>query len=1013
MIRRTDRARLLLGAGLIIAACGGDSTGPEQPPVVAGPASLAIVASPATSIRTNAPLEPAPVIELRDDAGKPVARAGVAITATLAGGKLAGTTTATTGSSGRATFTGLTASAPPGTHELSFSSTGLASASLTLTITPNAVAGMTAASPLLQNGTVAAPVGSPPRVRLVDADGNPVPGASVQFAVISGDGTISVPAPVTDANGTASAGAWTLGAAVGTNVVRAVAGADTVVFRAGGASLPVRSIAAASRLRQTIVVSQELTEQPAARLLGSGGAPVEGALVIFSGTSGAAAIDDSISVTDADGIARARHWKVRMAGPHRLFAVAPSSSLDSLRFDVSALQKGALAAASGWTADQIVVAGTAASGQPGVLVTSDGNPQPDVLVTFSASDGGTLGHASAVSGADGIARLDSWTLGSTLGRQVLTASAPGFNPGSIEFSAYAVGALPVTLTIVAGDQQTVTASHDAPVDPAVKLSDANADPLAGYPVRFTALQGRIADSLANTNSEGVATGGHWTMPEAVLDDAQLQVSVPLAQGSPLVFHATSSPGVPARIEYNADMGKGVAGRSVGAPSIHVYDASDIPLQQIPVTATVTLGGGSVSHDGFTGQGGLWQAEAWILDTITGRNELTVSVPGLAPVTFFAVGVGGSATAMTIVDGNAQTGTIFSPLSQPVSVRLTDRYGNSTSDQGVNFSSSGDGSFLPGYAYILTDTNGVASVTWRLGSTPGSYTLTATSGEPPGITQTITATAMPVTSAFDIEVRYIGTPSAAMQSAIDAAVARWRAIVTGDLADATLNRAAAECFENQPAINETVDDLLIYVETDAIDGVGGILGAAGPCLIRSDGRLSSMGYMHLDAADVAYLSNAGQLRDVVLHEMGHILGIGSLWEDRGLVQDSGTADPRYNGIAGVQGYHDLGGLSTTVPLENTGGPGTAESHWREATFGTELMTGYIAGSDNALTRMSIGALEDLGYSVSYVPSEPLAVSAGALAQLRARPRRLLERTLPSPIIVVDHAGREVGRERRLR
>jgi hypothetical protein len=349
----------------------------------------------------------------------------------------------------------------------------------------------------------------------------------------------------------------------------------------------------------------------------------------------------------------------------------------------------------------------------------------------------------------------------------------------------------------------------------------------------------------------------------------------------------------------------------------------------------------------------------------------------------------------------------------VSVRLTDSYGNATPHEPVRFMSSGDGRTMPGAGLVATDTNGVARIDWRMGSTAGSYSLTVTDDAAPGISQAFTATATPVTSDFNIDVEYIGSTSAAMQHAMDAAVARWRAIITTDLADVTLVRDSAGCFDHQPAINRAVDDILIYVETDGIDGAGGILGAAGPCLIRKDGRLPSMGYMHLDAADVAQLEASGQLQDVVLHEMGHILGIGSLWEDRSFVLNPGSSDPRYTGAMGVQGYRDLGGLATSVPVENTGGAGTAGSHWREETFGQELMTGFISNADNALTGMTIGALQDLGYSVSSSLAEPLTVSPGALAQLRARPRRLLERTLPSPIIVVDHAGREVGRERRLR
>jgi hypothetical protein len=62
----------------------------------------------------------------------------------------------------------------------------------------------------------------------------------------------------------------------------------------------------------------------------------------------------------------------------------------------------------------------------------------------------------------------------------------------------------------------------------------------------------------------------------------------------------------------------------------------------------------------------------------------------------------------------------------------------------------------------------------------------------------------------------------------------------------------------------------------------------------------MGYMHLDVADVAQLAASGQLQDVVLHEMGHILGIGTLWADRNYVLNPGSANPRYTGTAGVQG-----------------------------------------------------------------------------------------------------------------
>jgi hypothetical protein len=52
------------------------------------------------------------------------------------------------------------------------------------------------------------------------------------------------------------------------------------------------------------------------------------------------------------------------------------------------------------------------------------------------------------------------------------------------------------------------------------------------------------------------------------------------------------------------------------------------------------------------------------------------------------------------------------------------------------------------------------------------------------------------------------------------------------------------------------------------------------------------------------------------------------------------------------------------VENTGGSGTADAHWRESVFGKELMTGYYnPGSPNPLSRVTVGAMADLGYLVN--------------------------------------------------
>src|SRR6185436_18597419 len=62
----------------------------------------------------------------------------------------------------------------------------------------------------------------------------------------------------------------------------------------------------------------------------------------------------------------------------------------------------------------------------------------------------------------------------------------------------------------------------------------------------------------------------------------------------------------------------------------------------------------------------------------------------------------------------------------------------------------------------------------------------------------------------------------------------------------------------------------------------------------------------------------------------------------------------------------------VPVENTGGPGTANSHWRETVFRNELMTGFVQGPPNPMSRLTVASLKDLGYKVDLSKAEGYAL-----------------------------------------
>ena len=91
----------------------------------------------------------------------------------------------------------------------------------------------------------------------------------------------------------------------------------------------------------------------------------------------------------------------------------------------------------------------------------------------------------------------------------------------------------------------------------------------------------------------------------------------------------------------------------------------------------------------------------------------------------------------------------------------------------------------------------------------------------------------------------------------------------------------------------------------------------------------------------------------------------MWEEMGLVEAVGTPEWRYVGPRAMREYGVLRNRAPTpVPIETDGGPGTAGGHWDETALANELMTGFVNGANNPLSRVTIACLEDMGYQVNY-------------------------------------------------
>jgi leishmanolysin len=225
-----------------------------------------------------------------------------------------------------------------------------------------------------------------------------------------------------------------------------------------------------------------------------------------------------------------------------------------------------------------------------------------------------------------------------------------------------------------------------------------------------------------------------------------------------------------------------------------------------------------------------------------------------------------------------------------------------------------------------------------------------------------AAAKKAKSPFTITVRFLGGLSDRQKAAFKKAAHRWSRVIVGDLPRVKID-------------GEIVDDVLITAEGAPIDGVGRILGQAGPSLLRpatakKAAFLPAKGEMQFDTADLEQMEAEGTIDDVITHEMGHVLGIGTVWRHKELLRGAGTHNPVFTGAGAVREYTALRGSAhpLAVPVENTGGAGTADSHWRETVFRNELMSGFIAGPSNPISRVTVASLEDLGYVVNMDAAE---------------------------------------------
>ncbi len=234
----------------------------------------------------------------------------------------------------------------------------------------------------------------------------------------------------------------------------------------------------------------------------------------------------------------------------------------------------------------------------------------------------------------------------------------------------------------------------------------------------------------------------------------------------------------------------------------------------------------------------------------------------------------------------------------------------------------------------------------------------------------------VESPFDIELVFLDDFTELERELWHLIAKRWEAVIQMELPDYELSREFFASFAGRqvkvPA-GEYIDDLRIYVtkfDPDEYELAYGRRpnGIASPLLLRSS-SLPIIGHVGINQERATRLTDAWHTGR---HEIGHVLGIGSIWFDSGMLPDLGTViHPHFAGPQAIAAFDRAGGTNyqgAKIPTE-------LGRHWHGGVLSGELMSTTSNGF-RQLSAITLGALSDLGYTVDFSAADPYELHTGA-------------------------------------
>lgn len=430
----------------------------------------------------------------------------------------------------------------------------------------------------------------------------------------------------------------------------------------------------------------------------------------------------------------------------------------------------------GVAAKIVVVSGDKQAGIVGVplvnnivvrVTDSKDRPVQSQQVTFTPADAssGQAVPPSATTNADGQASVQ-WVLGAVAGTQTMLAKAVGNGAPanlSVIFTATASSSVPAKVEKVAGDAQTATAGTAVATAPAVKVTDANGNPVAGVGVTFAVASGGGSVNPTTpvaSDANGIAAVTSWTLGAVAGPNTLTATAAGTGiSGNPATFTATGAVGAAAKLGLavapSTTAASGVA--LATQPQVQIQDAAGNAVASANVAVTVSLSpaSGTLSGGATTVQtdaSGLAAFSGLTISGTAGPYTLQFGASGLAaataPVTIGAGNPSGSQSSFSVSPASFVAG---SPLGDTVYVTARDASGNPVAGAAA--------------AVNVTGTNTVTTPAPT--DANGKTTATVTSNQAGVKTVTVTINGVAVTNPSSATLTVLPGPVSATVSTVSA------------------------------------------------------------------------------------------------------------------------------------------------------------------------------------------------------------------------------------------------------